>query len=161
MSYLAGTARSARTAWCPLPENGSVFAAASAAGSTDSDFDATAFLETFSVNAASDTASLPPKKKVELPDRVHSLAWGTGGTAGILAAGLPDGTINFLDAATVMGQKYVSLSSIHPPQPHYQEGALMLTGCWLLRTSTTPPSPASSSTPCSLKSWPLELTTLR
>ena len=107
MSYLTGIERSVCATWCPIEEQGHFFAGASAAGSTDSDFDTTASLESFSIASSTDNAPLAPTNKTELPDRVHSLAWGKTGASsfGTVAAGLPDGSIQFIDGAAVLGKE--------------------------------------------------------
>ena len=105
MTYFTGVNRSACTAWSPLAGQESYFVCGTAAGSTDANFDTSAHLETFDVDLSGKEHTLQPKYKVELPDRVHSITWGAAGAAGIIAAGFPSGSISFIDAACVTGQK--------------------------------------------------------
>ena len=104
MSFLTGVNRSASVAWCPIANKGEYFATATSAGSTDADFDTSAYLESFYVDSASHDLSMTTKAKIELLDRVHSLAWGSNG---IVAGGLPSGAISFIDGSALLGEKYV------------------------------------------------------
>lgn len=105
MSYLTGVNRSAALAWSPISDKGSFFATATAAGSTDSNFDTSAYLESFCLEPSLKDLTLPAKYKLELADRVHSLAWGEGGKYGILAAGYSSGSISFIDGAPLVGEE--------------------------------------------------------
>lgn|SRR3990167_4787874 len=110
MSYFKGTNRNGPTAWCPTPHNeyGTLLAAATSAnGISDSDFNSSSYLEIFNVDTTSQDFNIPVVKKLELPDRVHSLAWGKGSSAGVIACGLPSGAISLVDAASVLGEGYV------------------------------------------------------
>ena len=108
MSLLTTVNRNASIAWCPIVNKAEYFATATSAGSTDSDFDTSGYLESFYVDSSSNELTLPSKKKIELPDRVHSLDWGSNG---IIASGLPDGSISFVDGAPLIGESYVQLKS--------------------------------------------------
>lgn len=105
MSYLTGVNRSAAIAWSPISDKASFFATATAAGSTDSNFDTSAYLESFLVEPSCKELTLQTKYKLELQDRVHSLAWGACTPNGILAAGYSSGSISFIDGAPLVGEK--------------------------------------------------------
>lgn len=100
-----GVNRTAVVAWSPAEDQAGLLATATAAGSLDADFDSSAYLELFDVDAKSSERSLVKKGRAEINERAYQLAWGAAGSIsplGLIAASLDGGSIGIFDPAKLL-----------------------------------------------------------
>lgn len=115
VSYIS---RGATVAWGPTSQTAGLLAAGTVAGAISESFDASAALEIFSLDLGSGSGEMPVLGSVQLPERFHSLAWGTGGSDngslphGMLAGGMVDGTVKVFNPAAIADSGDVQLASL-------------------------------------------------
>jgi hypothetical protein len=102
---LAESAIAATASWCPNAAGRSLLVAGTRAGAIDSSFDTASVLVVYNVDVVEPGGGLHAVRTVPVPDRFHALAWGRsedGGGLGLIAGGLPDGSVALWDAAAVV-----------------------------------------------------------
>jgi protein transport protein SEC31 len=90
--------------------SGTMLAAASVAGAMDDDFSSDAFIHIYDASLSNfDQTGLKLLAKCPITDRVHRIDWSThGGGAGIIAAGLTDGTVCLWSADALLAAGMVA-----------------------------------------------------
>lgn len=96
-------------AWSPVPQHPYLFVTGTIAGTLDSDFNASAHLEVFSVDlTAEPEKNLKVLGKTSASDRFRKLCWSSSGVQGghlpygIIAGGLGNGSINVWDPEKII-----------------------------------------------------------
>ena len=101
--------RGATVAWGPTHETASYIAAGTVAGAISDSFDASASLEIFNLDLGSASGEMEVLGSIQLPERFHSITWGTAGVDGgalpygMLAGGMVDGTVKVFNPAAMTG----------------------------------------------------------
>lgn len=103
MAAIKSTSRSASVAFAP---DAPLLAAGTMAGAIDLSFSSLANLEIFKLDFQSDDPELPVVGECPSSERLNRLSWGSaGGSFGIIAGGLADGTINIWNPATLINSE--------------------------------------------------------